>query len=287
MADAAVSPMGTPLTAGEYLEKALAWSEKVRREARCVLDVPYGACDRQKLDVYLPEKPGSTAMPVLIFFHGGYWVLGHKDTLGFMAPPITSAPAILVTGGYRLAPVAKYPQQVDDCRNVLKWTFKNISRYGCDPHRIFVGGHSAGGHLAALVTLQRGSLPDFNLPPDIVKGCFAVSGVFDVSDSPAERREAFLSDLGHAREASPLYNIHGNSVPFFLEIGENDFPDLRGQHLDMVKALKSEAGNVEGKVEEMERLGHNHFEISLDHGGLGNPWSRKVVDWMERLSPQA
>ena len=270
--------MGSPLTAREYLEKASAWSEMVRLETRCVFDVPYGTDDRQKLDVYLPGNAGSAGMPVLIFFHGGYWVLGHKDTLGFMAPPITSAPAILVTGGYRLAPGAKYPEQVDDCRNVLRWTYENISQYGGDPERIFVGGHSAGGHLASLVTLQRGLLADFQLPEDIVKGCFPVSGVFDVSDSPPERREAFLSDLDQAREASPLYNAAGNSVPFFLEIGENDFPNLRDQHLAMLKTLKSAAG----RVEEMERLGHNHFEISLDHGDLGNPWSRKVVEWIGR-----
>ena len=104
------------LTAGEYLEKALAWSREVRRKGRCDLDVPYGTDDRQKLDVYLPENAGSAGMPVLMFLHGGYWVLGHKDTLGFMAPPITLAAAILVTAGYRLAPGAKYPEQVDDCR---------------------------------------------------------------------------------------------------------------------------------------------------------------------------
>ena len=142
------------ITAGEYLEKALAWSKEVRREVRCDLDVPYGTDDRQKLDVYLPENAGSAGMPVLMFLHGGYWVLGHKDTLGFMAPPITLAPAILVTAGYRLAPGAKYPKQLDDCRNALKWVYENISGYCGDPDRIFVGGHSAGGHLASLISLQ-------------------------------------------------------------------------------------------------------------------------------------
>ncbi len=269
------------LTASEYLEKALAWSNRVRDETNCVLDVSYGNDERQKLDIYLPEvsspeNPSSAAAPVLIFVHGGYWVAGHKDILGFMAPPITTAPAILVAAGYRLAPGAKYPEQVDDCRNALRWVYENISQYGGDPDRIFIGGHSAGGHLASLVTLQRSRLPEFQLPPDIVKGCFPVSGVFDVSDSPRERQEALLSDLSQARDASPIYNTAGNSVPFFLEIGGDDFPDLRHQHPEMVKALKSEPG----RVEEMERLGHNHFEISLDHGSIGNPWSRKVVEWL-------
>jgi acetyl esterase/lipase len=276
MAESAGQPISPALTAREYLEKALAWSASVRRETRCLLNVSFGTDERQKLDVYLPGDTGAAGMPVLVFFHGGYWVLGHKDTLGFMAPPITLAPAILVTGGYRLAPAAKYPAQVDDCRSVLKWTFENIAQFGGDPDRIFVGGHSAGGHLASLITLQRGHLAEFKLPRDIIKGCFPVSGVFDVSDSPLERQEALLSSPDQAREASPLYNTAGNSVPFFLEIGGNDFPNLRVQHPAIIKALKSEAG----RVEEMERLGHNHFEISLDHGDLSNPWSRKVVEWL-------
>ena len=266
----------SPLTAGEYLEKALAWSIEIRREVICDLDVPYGTGDRQKLDVYLPKNTGLTGLPVLMFLHGGYWVLGHKDTLGFMAPPITLAPAILVTAGYRLAPGAKYPEEVDDCRNALKWVYENITGYGGDPDRIFVGGHSAGGHLASLISLQQDRLSEFGLPRGVVKGCFPVSGVFDVTDTPVERQEAFLSDSHQAVEASPIYNIAGNATPFFLEIGENDYDNLRKQHVAMLKALGSE----HGRVEAMERLGHNHFEISLDHGTMGNPWSRRVVKWM-------
>ena len=104
-----------------------------------------------------------------------------------------------------------------------------------------------------------------------------MSGVFDVSDCASERKEALLSDLSQAREASPLYNAVDNCGPFFLEIGGNDFPNLRHQHLAMVQTLSVESG----KVEAMERLGHNHFEISLDHGDMNNPWSRKVVEWMK------
>ena len=269
------SPPPSP-GAGEYLERAFAWSAEVRQRVTCHVDLPYGPDERQKLDVYLPDAPSQGPAPVLIFFHGGYWVIGHKDTLGFMALGITPAPAILVTAGYRLAPGAKYPQQVDDCRNALRWVYENVAAYGGDPDRIFVGGHSAGGHLAALVTLQTGRLSDFNLPADVIKGCLPVSGVFDVTDAPPERQEALLSSPDDAVEASPLHNTAGNTVPFFLEIGEDDFPNLRAQHAAMVGKLR-EAG---GPVEEMERMGHNHFAISLDHGDPDSPWSTKARAWL-------
>ena len=261
--------------AGEYLERAMAWSDEVRRRTDCRLDIPYGPEERQNLDLYLP-KPGTGPAPVFIFLHGGYWAIGHKDTLGFMAETITPVPAILVTAGYRLAPGAKYPEQVDDCRTALCWVYENIWKYGGDPGRIFVGGHSAGGHLAALVTLQRGRLSEFGLPPDVIKGCLPVSGVFDVTAAPPDRQEAFLASPKDAVEASPLHNTAGNTVPFFLEIGENDFPNLRSQHPKMAERLRAEGGIVE----EMERPGLDHFGISLDHGDPASPWVTRVREWL-------
>ena len=262
--------------AGEYLEQAMAWSDEVRAGSRCALDLAYGDDERQKLDVYMPEIASVSPAPVLLFFHGGYWVIGHKDLLGFMAPAITTAPALLISVGYRLAPGAKYPQQVDDCRAALRWVLDNIAGYGGDPTRIYAGGHSAGGHLAALITLQRERLADFGLPTDVIKGCFPVSGVFDVTETPPERREAFLESDDHARESSPMYNTEGNSTPFLLEIGSDDFDNLREQHPRMLAALRQE----QGYVEEMVREGHNHFRISLDHADPESPWTRRVREWM-------
>ena len=262
--------------AGEYLEQAMAWSDEVRANSRCSLNIPYGGDERQKLDVYLPGTDPGAPSPVLLFFHGGYWVIGHKDLMGFMAPAITPAPALLVPVGYRLAPGAKYPQQVDDCRAALKWVHDHIADYGGDPERIYVSGHSAGGHLAALVTLQRDRLVEAGLPPDVVKGCFPVSGVFDVTETPPDRREAFLKSDDDAREASPVYNTAGNTTPFLLEIGSDDFDNLRAQHPRMLAALRAE----QGYVEEMVREGHNHFRISLDHADPASPWTQRVREWM-------
>ena len=83
--------------AGEYLERAMARSDEVRASSRCALDIAYGDDERQRLDVYMPEGESGSPAPVLMFLHGGYWVIGHKDLLGFMAPAITTAPALLVS----------------------------------------------------------------------------------------------------------------------------------------------------------------------------------------------
>ena len=262
--------------APQYLEQAMAWSDQVRATTRVAPNLPYGDDERQKLDVYMPDDASVTLAPMLMFMHGGYWVIGHKDLLGFMAPAITPAPAVLVSVGYRLAPGAKYPQQVDDCRGALRWVYDHIADYGGDPDRIYVGGHSAGGHLAALLTLQRTQRTALGLPEDVIKGCFPVSGVFDVADTLQDRREALLRTQDDVRDASPLHNTGGNTVPFLLEIGTDDFDNLRSQHPQMLAALRSQPGYVE----EMVREGHNHFQISLDHAEPTSPWVRRVREWI-------
>ena len=262
--------------AGDYLELAMAWSNEVRSRSRVALDLPYGVDERQKLDIYMPDEEPPKPAPVLLFMHGGYWVIGHKDLMGFMAPSLTPTPALLVAVGYRLAPGAKYPQQVDDCRAALRWVFDHIAEYGGDPSAIYVGGHSAGGHLAAMVTLQREQLEAAGLPEDVIKGCFPVSGVFDVTETPPDRREAFLRSDDDARDASPVYNTEGNTTPFLLEIGGEDFDNLRVQHPRMLAALRSQPC----RVEEMVREGHNHFRISLDHADPESPWVQRVRQWM-------
>ena len=262
--------------APQYLEQAMAWSDQVRATTRVALNLPYGDDERQKLDVYLPDDATVTLAPVLMFMHGGYWVIGHKDLLGFMAPAITPAPAVLVSVGYRLAPGAKHPQQVDDCRAALRWVYENIAGYCGAPDRIYVGGHSAGGHLAAMLTLQRTQRTALGLPEDVIKACSPVSGVFDVADTLQDRREALLRTQDDVRDASPLHNTGGNTVPFLLEIGTDDFDNLRSQHPQMLAALRSQPGYVE----EMVREGHNHFQISLDHAEPNSPWVRRVREWI-------
>ena len=270
--DAASQPSAaTP----DYGETATKLTDEIKKSTRTVLDIAYGEHERQKLDIYLPDVSVGS-MPVLIFIHGGYWALGTKDRMGFMAPSITRLPAIYVSIGYRLTPEARFPQPVDDCRAALKWVYDNIGQHGGDPERIFIGGHSAGGHLAAMVTLQRDELAKAGLPSDVIKGCFPVSGVYDVWDSPPERRDPFVGSIEEAKEASPTSHVEGNSVPFFIVIGENDFPNLRDQYPKLVDRLKAQPGHVEA----VELPGVDHFEISLANGDANGVWAVKVREWM-------
>ena len=129
-----------------------------QQQTRCVLDQSYGSDYWQRLDIYLPATTSRSSVPVFCFLPGGAWINGCKEWLAFMAPAVTSAPAVFVALSYRHAPAAKFPAQLDDTLDGLAWVHRNIVRWGGDARRIYLGGHSAGGHLAALATLRRDAL---------------------------------------------------------------------------------------------------------------------------------
>ena len=111
--------------------------------------------------------------------HGGACTHGTKDWCGFMAPPIAQLPAIFVSVGYRLIPNVSFPEPVMDCIAALRWIFDHIAEFGGSPKRLFVGGHSAGGQIAALMSLHKEWLAEAGLPADAIKGCFCLATTFN------------------------------------------------------------------------------------------------------------
>ena len=268
-------PMSAP--AEEYAANALRLSRAVRRRANSDMDISYGPHEGQALDVFQPDAPEERRLPVLVFIHGGSWSHGYKEWMGFMAPAITCLPAIYISIGYRLAPETRFPGPVEDCRNAIRWVFENISPRGGDPDRIFVGGHSAGGHLAALITLEREAWGDYGLPETVIKGCFPVSGSYDFRLRDREFR--LLNSSNEIEAASPVTYIPGNAVPFYVAYGENDFEDLRLQAPIFAKSLECESGRVELE----EYPSSDHFKISLDQGDVNGRWATTVRRWMHEL----
>lgn len=264
-----------------YAERISAISRRVQREERCVLDVPYGTDYWQKLDIYLPRPTGLSGLPVLLFLHGGAWRNGCKEWMGFMAPAIVSLPAIFVSVSYRLAPATRYPGPAHDCADALAWVHEHIARYGGDRRRLFYGGHSAGGHLSALVALDPSLKRSRGLPDDVVKACFPVSGIYDLRagvEGEVDRMlvRGFLADEAQAEDASPLCHARGNRVPFYLAHGERDLPEMIPQSRAMARAL----GEQPAMVSVQEFRGYDHFDTSERCDRADHPWVRTVREWM-------
>lgn len=270
-------------SANEFSQRLLAMARQVVATHRTVLDVEYGDDFYHKLDIYLPEDQHLTGLPVLLFIHGGAWRHGFKEWMGFMAPPITSLPAVFVSINYRLAPEGKYPQPLDDCVDALAWVYRNIESYGGDSNRIFVAGHSAGGHLAALVGLRKDYAVARDMPADVVKACFPSSSPLNLhldEIEPGGRREKaillLLARREDDRDASPIDHVEGNTTPVYLTYGENDLPEVVEHNKQMIELMKQQPCVFEYK----EFAGYDHFRMSEDCQDPDFEWVRKVREWM-------
>jgi acetyl esterase/lipase len=266
-----------------YAATALTLSRLAASTTRCQLDVPYGKDPWQKLDIYLPSQTKLTGLPVFLNIHGGGWTHGFKEWMGLNAPPIVALPAIYISIGYRLAPASRHPAQLEDCFNALAWVHAHIAELGGSPDRLFIGGHSAGAHLAALITLRHELYGKFGLPANVIKACFPYNGIYDLRNveiygESAQKNpgEPLVTDAKSAADASPVAFVAGNRTPFLVTWAENDGLLIKAESSTFVAALKEQPGRVAAHM--LPRF--DHFWSHIDQGRAENPWTRTLCTWM-------
>jgi arylformamidase len=236
----------------------------------------FGDDPHQSVALYTPAKPDGI---LFAFMHGGGWTAGYKETMGFMAPGFTSHGITFASVGYRLAPDHLFPAGLDDCADAVAALVRKAPSLGCDPEKLLIGGHSAGGHYASLLAVTRDWQARRGLPVDVVKGCLSLCGVYRFGEgSGLSMRPRFLGAEGNGtdRAASPLFHIEGRPPPFFIAYGENDFPHLKVQAVEMEKALREHGGDVRSIV----LAGRTHFTSSLAGGEPQGPWMRGALDFL-------
>jgi arylformamidase len=151
-----------------------------RERGDCRLDVAYGSGAMEALDLFLPAQPRADGAPVLVVIHGGYWRALSKGDFSFVAPAFTSAGALVVVPDYALCPAVSVEHITLQLVRALQWVWHNAARHGGDPKRIAVVGHSAGGHLAAMLLSCRWKQVDEALPAQLLGGALSISGLFDL-----------------------------------------------------------------------------------------------------------
>jgi arylformamidase len=217
----------------EHLARWAADSARARTQP-CMLDVPYGTGPSETLDIF-PAAGSAQAggAPVLVFLHGGYWRGLDKADHSFVAPPFTQAGACVVVPNYALCPAVTVSQIVMQMVKALAWTWRHVSEYGSDPNRITVAGHSAGGHLAAMLLACQWQRWSADLPPRLVRNALSISGLFELESirrtphlqldlrlTPAQARKAspaWLPSPGVVAGRGQLYSVAGgDESPAFL-----------------------------------------------------------------------
>jgi len=223
-----------------------------RNAIEIVEDVPYVAGSKNpkhRLDLYLPKR--LKGFPVIIFIHGGFWRGGDRKYYQELSGTYANLGAAFAKRGigvvipsYRLHPEVTIGPQFEDVTAALSWTEDNIASHGGDPERIFLMGHSAGGHLASMLAMRRAAG---------LRGVISLSGIYDLAGLAANGEEVFNrtvlfphfgADAAALSLWSPADAAHPDLPPFALFVGERDFPYLEPQAAAFAERLRKTGVDV-------------------------------------------
>ncbi|XP_018600940.2 kynurenine formamidase isoform X2 [Scleropages formosus] len=212
-------------------------TERARAVAQTLLDVPYGDGDGEKLDVYVPSNP-SLEMPLVIYIHGGYWQFLSKEESGFLAAPLVQRGVAVVAVGYDIAPKGNMDLMVSQVRQSVVSVVQQYSHIS----GLYLCGHSAGAHLAAMVLCTDWS--QYSVTPQI-KGAFLVSGVYDLLpilstyvNEPLKMTEEVALRNSPSQLVSQLKNS-SSACDIVVAVAQNDSPEFRKQSEDYFRVLES------------------------------------------------
>jgi arylformamidase len=239
-----------------------AQARKVRESAKSWLNIPYGSSPRETLDIYAADKAGG---PVLVYIHGGYWRSGTKEDNANFVPAFTQRGATVVLVEYDLCPNVTVSDIVRQTRASIAWTYSNVVRYGGDPSKFYISGHSAGGHLTAMALAHHWEKA--GLPKDFIKGAVAMSGVHDpdmVMHIGANQEIRMTPEI--AKQNSPFVNPPQVNCPLLVAVGGVEPEGWKQMSKDYFEFCKQRGL----KADYLEVPGANHYTMS-EH--LGNPAS--------------
>lgn len=229
-------------------------SNRAKGQFQTRLDVPYGDGPEERVDLYLPEGDGPN--PIHLFFHGGYWISNTKNDFGFAALPFVPHGAVVIVVEYALIPTVTMAELIRQCRAAVAWTWRNADSFGGDRDNITVSGHSAGGHIAAMMLATGWTDFDNALPAEPIRAACGISGVYDLE---AVRLSYLNDDLGLTPEAarafSPVVLEPRVRAALLLPVGGDEGPEYLRQSDDMATAW--EAKGLDARAWVMPD--HNHF----------------------------
>jgi arylformamidase len=238
-------------------------SARARSTMTCQLDLAYGEMPGEKLDLFPARKGDGTC---LLFIHGGYWRALDKKDHSFLAPAWVGAGVSLAVVNYDLCPRVTVGEIVQQMLRASRWLWLHAEDYGMDQDRLYVGGHSAGGHLTAMLMSALWPAFDRALPKDLFKGGLAISGLYDLR--PLLEVEWLNADLRldaeSALKLSPAFLPPATRAPLMTCVGGDESSEFLRQNELLGSRWR---GVLAGDV---AMPGRNHFSV-LD--GLAEPGS--------------
>jgi arylformamidase len=236
------------------LERRAAAADAVRARLGEPRRLAYGPTAIEQLDVFTTAQP---AAPVMVFLHGGAWRNGDARSQAYPAETFVQAGAHWVVPDFATVMDVGLDGMVAQVRRAVAWVARHAVDFGGDPGRIYVGGHSSGGHLAGNVLVTDWAR-DFGLPADLVKGALLVSGMYDLRAVRLSARSSYVKfDDRIEHELSPLRHLDRLRAPVVVAYGEHDSPEFQRQSRELAAALEG-TGRLRALL---VGQGLNHFEM--------------------------
>lgn len=236
-----------------YVEWFVGGSAKARAELDCVLDVPFGPTRDESLDIFPSQRPNA---PVLLFVHGGYWRILSSKEFSLVARGPVAHDVTVVVSNYSLCPKVSLAEITRQSRAAVAWIANNIARYNGDPSRLFVAGHSAGGHQVGMLAATDWA-GEYGLPSDVIKGGIPISGLFDLRPFRHSWLQPKLQlDADLIARQSPLFHIPEHAAPpLLVTLGGDESSEFHRQSADYVAAWRARGH----RAEEFAQPGKNHL----------------------------
>lgn len=234
-----------------------------------------GPIPDQQLNIFEPKKPKSPK-DVLIFIHGGNWNSGRKSQYSLIGRNWTKRDIVYVIIDYPLSPAATYKEMAEYSAKSVKWVKENIQNYGGNPDRIFISGHSAGGHLAALISIDDQYFQKLGMANPI-KGLILIDaagldmyGYLLDEKFPKDHTyyKTFTSDQKLWKDASPLYHLHKGMPPMTIFRGEKTYPSIVLSNEKFIKAMQEFAPETPYEILKNKK----HVPMITQ---FFNPWNKR------------
>jgi acetyl esterase/lipase len=228
----------------EYVDDWSKRSDVIRQTPGAKIDLRYGDGARHRLDVFPCGKPGA---PTLAYIHGGYWQTNDKEPYAFLGEGLLAAGFNLALIEYTLAPAARMDQIVSEVRRAVAWVIDHAKELGGDPTRVYVSGHSAGGHLTAMAMTETR-----------LAGGVAISGIYDLEPIRLNYLNEKLGlDAAEEDRNSPIRHLPATAAPLVVTVGLGELPELERQSEEY--AAEWQRGGLNGTYLPIPE--HDHFSI--------------------------
>lgn len=231
------------------------WSQKARATLPGAVDLAFGPTAIEKIDIFPAAEKGA---PLYVFIHGGYWYSLDKSDYSYVAEGMRPHGVATMVNNFGLAPDHDMDEIVRQNRAALAYLWRNAVQHGADPDRIYVAGHSAGGHLAAMLLATDWPSLGADLPRDLVKGACAIGGIFDLEPI----RLSYLNGKLHltpeqVTRHSPLTQTYPAKAPLLLIVAADESDEFHRQSQEMDRFWNARVGKADLVVPQ----GLDHFDV--------------------------